>query len=141
LALSLTLNVRPTISRILGYVNDPSPALADAGVESRVPEVQVREVESILKVSSGQIAVLGGLMQDSVQKGTAGIPLLSCVPVLGNLFSYRDDTASKTELVIFLRPMIVRQASLDSELARYRDYLSSPSGANTPGSGFWRSGP
>jgi len=137
----VTLNVRPTISRILGYVNDPSPALADAGVESRVPEVQVREVESILKVSSGQIAVLGGLMQDSVQKGTVGIPLLSRVPVLGNLFSYRDDTASKTELVIFLRPMIVRQASLDSELARYRDYLSSPSGANTPGSGFWRSGP
>ncbi|MFH1216381.1 MAG: pilus (MSHA type) biogenesis protein MshL [Pseudomonadota bacterium] len=137
----VTLNVRPTISRILGYVNDPSPALAESGVESKVPEVQVREVESILKVASGQIAVLGGLMQDSVQKGTAGIPLLSRVPVLGNLFSYRDDTASKTELVIFLRPMIVRQASLDGELARYREYLSTPAETDGSGSKYWRSGP
>lgn len=137
----VTLNVRPTISRIIGYVNDPSPDLAEAGVESKVPEVQVREVESILKVPSGQIAVLGGLMQDTVQKGTTGLPLLSRVPLLGNLFSYRDDTASKTELVIFLRPMIVRQASLNSELAPYCDYLPPPAGDNAPGSGYWRSGP
>jgi len=137
----VTMNVRPTISRILGYVNDPSPALASAGVESKVPEVQVREVESILKVASGQIAVLGGLMQDSVQKGTAGLPLLSRVPVLGNMFSYRDDTASKTELVIFLRPVIITQASLDGDLAKYRDYLSKPADGNPPTSTFWRSGP
>ena len=56
------MNVRPTISRITGFVNDPNPDLARANVVSRIPEIQTREMESILKVTSGQIAVLGGLM-------------------------------------------------------------------------------
>jgi len=119
----VTLNVRPTISRIIGYVNDPSPALAQNNIINPVPEVQVREVESILKVASGQIGVLGGLMQDTLDKSTAGLPGLSRMPVLGNLFSYKDDTANKTELVIFLRPMVIHQASLDGDLQQYKKLL------------------
>jgi MSHA biogenesis protein MshL len=119
----VTLNVRPTISRIIGYVFDPNPTLAENNVINRVPEVQVREVESILKVTSGQIGVLGGLMQDTLDKSTAGIPGLSRLPFIGNLFSYRDDTADKTELVIFIRPAIIRQASLNGDLAHLRDLL------------------
>ena len=119
----VTLNVRPTISRIIGYVLDPNPTLAENNVINRVPEVQVREVESILKVASGQIGVLGGLMQDTLDNSTDGIPGLSRLPFIGNLFSYRDDTADKTELVIFIRPAIIRQASLNGDLARFRDLL------------------
>ncbi len=119
----VTLNVRPTISRIIGYVNDPNPALAQNSITNQVPEVQVREVESILKVSSGQIGVLGGLMQDTLDKSTAGIPGFSRLPLLGNLFSYRDDSASKTELVIFLRPAVIRNASLDGDLKQFREHL------------------
>jgi general secretion pathway protein D len=121
----VTLNVRPTISRIIGYVEDPSPALAEADVVSLVPEVQVREVESILKVASGQIGVLGGLMQDTVDKSTDGIPGLSRIPWLGNLFSYRDDSASKTELIIFLRPVVIRQADVNADLRSYQKFLPS----------------
>ncbi len=119
----VTLNVRPTISRIIGYVKDPSPALAQEKVTNLVPEVQVREVESILKVSSGQIGVLGGLMQDTLDKSTNGIPGLSRIPVLGNLFSYRDDTANKTELIIFLRPVVIKQADVNGDLRNYREFL------------------
>lgn len=119
----VTLNVRPTISRIIGYVNDPSPALAESKIINQVPEVQVREVESILKVGSGQIGVLGGLMQDTLDRSTAGLPGLSHLPVVGNLFSYRDDTANKTELVIFLRPVVIHQASLDSDLQQFTKLL------------------
>jgi general secretion pathway protein D len=121
----VTLNVRPTISRIIGYVKDPAVTLVDNRVVSEVPEVQVREVESILKVASGQIGVLGGLMQDTLDKSTEGIPGLSRVPLLGNLFSYRDDIASKTELIIFLRPVVIKQADVNADLRSYKEFLPS----------------
>jgi len=120
---TITLNVRPTISRILRYVPDPNPDLARVGVVSGIPEIQVREMESILKVNSGQTAIMGGLMQDLVSKSTDGIPGLSKIPGLGNAFSNRDDTTTKTELVIFLRPAVVREASLDGDYKAYRSYL------------------
>jgi MSHA biogenesis protein MshL len=120
---SVLINVRPTISRITSFVNDPNPDLANANVISRVPQIQTREMESVLKVSNGQIAVLGGLMQDSVQKQRDGIPVLSRVPVAGDAFSFRDDTNAKTELVIFLRPIVVHEASVDGDLRAYRSAL------------------
>lgn len=115
----VTLNVRPTITRIVGYVQDPNPALAAGNVISRVPVIQARELESVMKVNSGQIAVMGGLMQDSVDNTRDGVPLLSSLPVVGNLFSYRNENASKTELVIFMRPVVVKDASVTGD---YRDY-------------------
>ncbi len=116
----VTLNVRPTITRIVDYVDDPNPELSKQGVKSRVPVIQAREMESILKVQSGQVAVMGGLMQDSVDNKKDSIPLIGSVPVLGNLFSYRNETASKTELVIFLRPVVVKDASLAGDYRNYR---------------------
>ena len=120
---SVLINVRPTISRITSFVNDPNPDLANANVISRVPQIQTREMESVLKISNGQIAVLGGLMQDSVQKQRDGIPVLSRVPAIGDAFSFRDDTNAKTELVIFLRPIVVHEASIDGDLRAYRSAL------------------
>lgn len=122
----VTLNVRPTISRIIGYVADPSPALAEYEISSLIPEVQVREVESVLKVASGQIGVLGGLMQDTMDKTSQGLPGFSRMPVVGELFRYRDDTARKTELVIFLRPVVIHQASLSKDLRDYEQFLPNP---------------
>ena len=119
----VTINVRPTITRIVGYVNDPNPALADAKVVSRVPVIQARELESLMKVPSGQIAVMGGLMQDSVDNLKDGIPLLSSVPVIGDLFSYRNETSTKTELVIFMRPVVIKDASVNGDYKNYRDLL------------------
>src|SRR5450830_709929 len=115
----VTLNVRPTITRIVGYVQDPNPALATASVVSRVPVIQARELESIMKVASGQIAVMGGLMQDSVDNARDGVPGLSSLPLVGNLFTYRYEASSKTELVIFMRPVVVKDASIEGD---YRDY-------------------
>lgn len=132
----ITLNVRPTISRIIGYKNDPNPALAEAGVENRIPEIQLSELESVLKVYSGQVAILGGLMQDSIETDQDGLPVLSRLPGVRNLFSYRNDRASKTELIVFIRPVVVRQPSLDGDLSDYRDYLPAnglePTGPSLP---------
>jgi general secretion pathway protein D len=119
----VTLNVRPTITRIVGYVQDPNPALAAGNVVSKVPVIQARELESIMKVSSGQVAVMGGLMQDSVDNAKDGVPGLSSLPVVGNLFSYRNENSTKTELVIFMRPVVVKDASVNGDYKEYRYML------------------
>lgn len=119
----VTLNVRPTISRVIGQARDPNPALAQVRVISEIPVIQVREVESILKVNSGDVAVIGGLMQDEVNNSKRGIPVLSKVPYLGSLFRYEDDKTNKTELVIFIKPIVVKDASLNGDLSHYKEYL------------------
>lgn len=119
----IILNVRPTISRILGFVNDPNPDLAAANVVNRIPEIQVREMESLLRVSSGQVAIIGGLMQDRINKTTSGVPGLSNVPIVGKAFSYQDDEVVKTELLVFLRPTVIENASLDGDLGAFKRYL------------------
>ena len=73
----IVLNVRPTITRVNRFVNDPQPELAAAGVTNPVPELLVREMESVLRLNSGQTAILGGLMQDSHRGDTNRVPGLS----------------------------------------------------------------
>ena len=119
----VVLNVRPSVSRISSFVSDPNPDLARAGVVSRIPQIQTREFESMIRVGSGQTAVLGGLMQDSFETSRDGLPILSRIPIWGDAVSFRNDTGKKSELVIFLRPYVVREASVDSDLAAYRKYL------------------
>jgi MSHA biogenesis protein MshL len=116
----VSMDVRPTISRILDYVNDPNPALAQANVVSQIPEIQTREIESLLRVRSGDIAVMGGLMQDVINKSSDEVPFVGRIPWLGNLFKYRNDTHTKSELVIFLRPVVIRDASLDGDFHDYK---------------------
>ncbi|MCF6282431.1 MAG: pilus (MSHA type) biogenesis protein MshL [Candidatus Polarisedimenticolaceae bacterium] len=119
----VTLNIRPTISRITGFVKDPAAALAGVGVDNLIPEIQVRELESLLQVSDGQMVVMGGLMQNKVKKNRSGVPILSSLPIVGDLFSYRDEEFTKTELVIFLRPTVVKSGGLGVDLEAYRAYL------------------
>jgi len=119
----VTLNVRPTITRVVGFVQDPNPELSKQNVRSSVPVIQAREMESVMRVASGQIAVMGGLMQDSVDYAKDGLPLISQLPVIGNVFSYRNETATKTELVIFMRPVVVKDATLSGDYKEYRHLL------------------
>jgi general secretion pathway protein D len=119
----VTLNVRPTVTRIIGTVLDPNPSLAAANVKSSIPITQTREMESVLKVASGQTAVLGGLMVDSFEGQRTGVPVASRIPIVGDLFSQRNDLETKSELVIFIRPVVVRDASLDGDLAAYKRYV------------------
>ncbi len=123
----VTLNVRPTITRILRFVDDPNPALADANVINTIPELQIREIESILKVDSGQTAVLGGLMQDTIDNNVAGLPGLNRIPVVGDAFSYRDDQTTKTELIIFIRPVVIRNPDVNGDFSDYSQFLPTSS--------------
>jgi len=137
----VSVNVRPTVTRKIGDgQQDPNPQLfypqgspnAGKQIPSLIPEIQVREMESILRISSGSIAVLGGLMQDDIQRNLDKVPGVSNVPGVGAIFKGHNDLNKKTELVIFLRPTVITNASLESdELASYKQYLPSQQLANT----------
>jgi MSHA biogenesis protein MshL len=134
----VVLNLRPTISRKIGDVADPNPDLARAGVTSLIPVIQTREMESVLRVQSGQVAVLGGLMQDAVTNIEDTIPGVRGIPGLGALLSQRKDLNQKTELVIFLRPVVIRDASTEGDYAGFRgllpggDFFTKPNPSRPP---------
>jgi general secretion pathway protein D len=128
----VTLTVRPTITRVQKFVNDPNPVLTtDANgnalktpLTNPVPQIQVREMESVLQLVSGQTAILGGLMQDDIERNTDQIPGIGNIPRLGEAFQFRNDNVQKTELVIFIRPVVINNPSMDSEeLKHLRKFL------------------
>ena len=132
---SVLLNVRPSISRIVGNVPDPNPSLAapcgavGAGVAgcgpitSNIPIIRTREMESLIKVNSGQIAVMGGLIQDELSDLQDSVPGASRLAGYGGFFANKNWTNTKTELVVFMRPIIIRDASVDGDYRGYRSYL------------------
>lgn len=101
------LNVRPTLSRIIGFVDDPNPELAAADVRNSVPEIQVREMESMLRVESGDVAIIGGLMQEIEDANDRQLPGLARVPLIGSLFRQRQKLRRQTELLIVLKPTVL----------------------------------
>lgn len=127
----VTLNLRPTITRILSYAKDPNPALINTitpalSVTNLIPQIQTREMESIMRVRNGDIAVLGGLMQDTRAGDTNQIPGLGSVPGLGQLFKARTDKNTKSELVVFLRPVILNQETQYDLVRQFKDPASTP---------------
>jgi general secretion pathway protein D len=138
----VSLTVRPTVTRLnpdAPFVPDPNPALANpcgpvpggscnvAPIINNVPQVQVREMESVLQVGSGQTVVLGGLMQDATQRGRKQIPGADEIGAAGDLLRFRAESVIKSELMIFLRPIVVANPSLESdELKFYQRFLPKP---------------
>lgn len=127
---SVLLNIRPSISRIIGTVPDPNPALKKSStnnfssdIVSAIPIIRSREMESIIRVENGNIAVMGGLMEDSLNNTDNAVPGISQIPVVGQLFTQRDDTLRKTELVVFLRPVIIKNASIENDFSGLKDSL------------------
>lgn len=104
---TVMLNVRPSLSRILGFVNDPNPELNTANVTNGVPEIQVREMESVLRVPSGSIAVIGGLMQSVQDDRDEQLPGLASLPGVGSLFGRQSRQRQRTELFIVIKPTVI----------------------------------
>lgn len=128
----VNLTIRPTISSVIRFVRDPNPSLQftpdgtplPTPIASLVPEIQVREMESVLQAGSGQTIVLGGLMQDNVKRNRDQVPGLGNIPRVGEAFQFRDEDVTKTEIVIFLKPTIISNPSLDSdELRMFQRFL------------------
>ncbi len=125
----IILNIRPTISSISDFRRDPNPSIP-AGIPNLVPQIRTREIESILRIENGETAILGGLMEDRIDYRTGRVPLIGSLPLLGEVFTGRDNGIQKTELVIFLRPVVVREARLVARTPHLRELL--------PGEDFFR---
>jgi general secretion pathway protein D len=110
---TISMAVRPTVTRIVEFIPDPGVAyaVADADLEtdisSPVPVVNVQEFDSVIQMNNGQAIVMGGLMQDRTISQQNTIPVLGEMPVVGGLFRNQSDRIEKTELVVLLRATIV----------------------------------
>ncbi|MBI5908398.1 MAG: type II secretion system secretin GspD [Betaproteobacteria bacterium] len=122
----LTLRIRPQISeggavrlQIYQEVSNIQDSTNASGVITNK-----RAVESTVLVDDGQIVVIGGLIQDSVKDGVEKIPGLGDIPLIGGLFKYNTRSRSKTNLMVFLRPTLLRSAQRADSLSNDRyDYI------------------
>ena len=119
---TILLNVKPSTTRLIRFKNDPNPLLPP-NIPNQVPELRMREMESLIKVNSGQIAVLGGLIEDSINDVEDTIPFVNSIPIVSWFFSSRNRNNSKTELVVFLRPIVVKDPSIDGDFRAFRDMI------------------
>lgn len=130
----ITLNVRPTLSRITGFVDDPAIAFLSsqtAGVnipQNRIPEVEVREIDSIMKLQSGDIMIMGGIMEQRNSNNDRGIPYVGRIPVIGNAFKSVNKSSETVEVVIFIKATVINSGEginkFDREL--YNKYTTDP---------------
>lgn len=101
----ILMHIHPSISE----VTDQRKTIVFGGNQQELPLAYstVRESDAIVRAKSGQIIIIGGLMKTSSEKNEAGVPLLSDLPILGNLFKYKKTSDKKSELVILLKPVVV----------------------------------
>ncbi len=112
------LHVQPTISE----VEDQTKLIVVGDRDYRLPLAvsTVRQSDSVIRASNGQLVVIGGLMQDSESRQNARTPLLGSIPLLGHLFRQTRDTGRKTELVILLRPTVIEGSQTWERAAQSR---------------------
>ncbi|MEG2964353.1 MAG: type II secretion system protein GspD, partial [Janthinobacterium sp.] len=136
----LTLKVRPQISEggtiKLGIYHETSSV--DKSTASAVSGITInnRVIENNVLADDGQIIVLGGLIEDSTGDNAEKVRGLGDIPLIGNLFKYQTRERKKTNLMIFLRPVIVRNKEQSGSLAADRyDYMRSAETAAVPATG------
>ena len=111
----LTLRVRPQISENgtvkMQIFQEVSSVVQSTVNNSNGPTTSKRSIESNVLVNDGSIIVIGGLLQDQYSRSDEKVPVLGDVPILGNLFKSEVRTRSKTNLMVFLRPVVMRDAA------------------------------
>jgi general secretion pathway protein D len=132
----LTLRVKPQISeggtvrlQIFQEVSNVDDASNPAGIITNK-----RSIESTVLVDDGQIVAIGGLVQDRVGAVTEKVPLLGDVPLLGYLFRYETRKQTKTNLMVFLRPLVMRDPAAPEGVSaeRYRQMLGEQEKSQLP---------
>ncbi|MBP7394144.1 MAG: type II secretion system secretin GspD [Zoogloea sp.] len=111
----LTLKVKPQISEggtvRLQIYQEASTVVANSVGNATGPITNKRSIESTVLVDDGAVIALGGLVEDTYSGGVEKVPLLGDIPYLGALFRYESRKRGKTNLIVFLRPVILRDAA------------------------------
>lgn len=122
----LSLRVRPQVSEggtIKMAIYQETSSIQDTTNSAGII-TNKRSIESNVLVDDGQIIVLGGLIQDQMQDGQEKVPGLGDIPVVGNLFKYQNRKRTKTNLMVFLRPTVIRTAEQNVNVVNDRyDYI------------------
>ncbi|MDC0857476.1 hypothetical protein OAP83_02040 [Rickettsiales bacterium] len=109
----IIMNVRPTITTYLSSVEDPAVTLTaasldeDSGITSSVPQVAVREMDTVVRMKDGESIVMGGLIEQKDHNVENGIPILKDIPILGYLFKSKVKELQVTETIILLKASII----------------------------------
>ncbi len=119
----LTLRVKPQVGesgtvRMAIFLESSSVSEKVApGTSNAGPSTNKRQIQSNVVVDDGGIIVLGGLIEDRYVEGQSGVPLLSSIPVLGGLFRSESRTKNRTNLMVFLRPVVLRDGASADKLS------------------------
>jgi general secretion pathway protein D len=123
----LTLRVKPQVSEggtVRLQIYQEASAVRDT-TNPAGPVTDKRSIESTVLIDDGQIVALGGLVQDDVRSGVEKVPILGDIPLLGLLFRYETRKQTKTNLMVFLRPVVLRDgvAHAGASAERYRQMI------------------
>jgi general secretion pathway protein D len=122
----LTLRIKPQItegSAIKMEIYQEVSSVAQRGEATDIV-TNTRSLQTTVVAENNRMLVLGGLIQDDISQNVQKVPLLGDIPILGNLFRYRNNTRNKTNLVVFLLPRIIRgYADMDEPTRRKYEYL------------------
>ncbi len=102
----IILHIHPTVSEVKEQIKDIGVS-SDTELTVPLARSTIRESDSIVRARSGQVVVIGGLMQNVRRDESAGVPVLGDLPVVGGLFRHQRQAVRKSELVILLRPIVV----------------------------------
>ncbi|QTH63178.1 pilus (MSHA type) biogenesis protein MshL [Psychrosphaera ytuae] len=131
----IALDVTPQISEQGEVILHVHPSVTEIDEQQKVvtlneeqyilplAQSNIRESDTVIKAKSGEIVVIGGLMQTMTTNGESRVPYLGAIPVLGNLFKTKQDTQRKKELVILLKPTVVGTGTWQEQMKRSADIL------------------
>jgi general secretion pathway protein D len=133
----LTLHVKPQITdggilKLQLYTEDSAivNGTTNAATNPAGPEFTKRSIQSTVLADNGEIIVLGGLMQDNYQVSNSKVPLLGDIPWIGQLFRSEQKSRNKTNLMVFLRPVIINDRDTAQAITSNRyDYIQGVQGA------------
>ncbi|WP_341313826.1 type II secretion system secretin GspD [Paraburkholderia sp. IMGN_8] len=133
----LTLHIKPQITdggilKLQLYTEDSAIVNGTTNVATNPagPQFTKRSIQSTVLADNGEIIVLGGLMQDNYQVSNSKVPLLGDIPWLGQLFRSEQKTRQKTNLMVFLRPVIISDRDTAQAVTSNRyDYIQGVQGA------------
>jgi len=99
---SITLAVNPSVSEVADVAS-----FSTTGASASLPEVDRRDLDTVVRIQSGETLVLAGIIKSSESADNRGVPWLSRVPVLGALFRKDEKSRTRTELAIFITPTLM----------------------------------
>ncbi len=119
---AITLHVHPSVSEVADQ--EKIITIGERDVTLPLARSTVRETDSVIRAESGQIVVIGGLIQTTSEDNNSAVPFFSDIPLLGELFKQRRFESRKSELVILLRPVVANAGQMQADVSASRERMN-----------------